>query len=63
MAKKRYCEMCDAWVTTKECPDCGASTELAPACLSCEGEGYGPSWEFPDCSACGGSGKMREPQW
>jgi rRNA maturation protein Nop10 len=62
MAKKRYCEMCDAWVTKKECPECGAPTLVAPACQACEGEGSGPSWKIANCPACGGGGKMREPQ-
>jgi hypothetical protein len=26
---KRYCGMCDAWVTGRECPKCGADTDVA----------------------------------
>lgn len=30
MAKaKRYCGMCDEWVSGKECPKCGAATDAA----------------------------------
>jgi rRNA maturation protein Nop10 len=61
MAKNRYCMMCDAWMINKECPDCGDLTLSAPSCLSCDGEGNGPSWEIVNCPACGGSGKLREP--
>jgi len=26
---KRYCEMCDKWVTKSECPECGMPTRKA----------------------------------
>lgn len=28
-AGRRYCGMCDEWVTGRECPKCGADTDKA----------------------------------
>ena len=33
---KRYCEMCDAWVSKRECPECGADTRAAARVTAAE---------------------------
>lgn len=42
MPKRRYCEMCDKWVPTREteCKACGAQTSKAVNyCAACDREG------------------------
>lgn len=42
MAKARYCEMCDRWVSPRqrECRACGATTsKVVDYCAACDREG------------------------
>lgn len=34
MSGRRYCGMCDAWMTQRECPACGAPTDQGVKCAS-----------------------------
>jgi len=64
MAKRRYCEMCDAWFPQRkaECPECGMPMQSHEFCAACDREGATAGGSITDVEfhTCAGTAAARE---